>query len=228
MENYRPKYIEFDFAHDNSDMPHSFGSFENAEEAAKFIGSNFVSINQSMTVIRHLDNFEKNEIRKQYSDVLENELPTKEKDLARANIELAQAKKELQIAIENVNAALNKVKALAIEVKHGVTDIKLDELYTYRIAYKSKYYFYTYIDAELRLCAIRDIPESEKGEIWNQLAGNEEFIDNHFGTKSVDEQYLNDEISIAKYAEKITGEKLSEDLKGLLDGKTETQEGTQE
>lgn len=180
-KDYRPAYIEFDFAHDNSNMPESFGEFENAEQAAKFIGANLVSINQGKTVARHMDNFEKNEIRKEYNDILENITPTREKELSKATLEFNEAKRNLDIAKENVNAAINRVKALAIEVKRGTKEIKLDELFTSRVAYRGRYYFYTFIDGSLRLCDIRDIPESEKSEIWNQMAGNEQFIDDHFG-----------------------------------------------
>lgn len=227
-KDYRPKHVEFDFAHDNSNMPESFGEFEAHEQCSKFIGSNLVSINQGMTVARHMDNFEKSEIRKRYNDILENTVPQKEHDLSEANINYLKAKRELEIAKENLNAKMNEAKALAVEVKRGTKEIKLDEMFTSRIAYKGQYYFYTFIDNELRLCAIRHIPESEKGEIWNQMAGNEEFIDNHFGDGAINEKYLKGEIPSSEFAEHVTGEKLSDEMKDFIDGTTETQEGTKE
>jgi len=45
-ENYRPATIEFDVAHDGSNVPESFGEFETAEAAMKFLGTNFTSINR--------------------------------------------------------------------------------------------------------------------------------------------------------------------------------------
>jgi len=83
---------------------------------------------------------------------------------------------------ELVNATVTQVKSLAYTVKRGLIDMRLDDLFTSRIPYKGRYYFFTYIDGQLRLCAIRDIPEEEKSEIWNVMAANEEFIDKKFGS----------------------------------------------
>lgn len=182
-ENYRPANIEFDMAHDGSNMPESFGEFQTAEDVSKFLGNNLVSINHALTVARHMDFKEKTEIRQEYNDILENRLPIYEKELSAANQKLAEAKRVVANAQEMVNAATTEAKSLAIEVKRGVKDIKLDDNYTSRIAYRGRYYFYTYIDGKLQLCAIKDIPESEKSEIWNQMAGNETFIDDNFGKK---------------------------------------------
>jgi hypothetical protein len=183
--NYRPATIEFDVAHDGSNVPQSFGEFTTAEEAAKFLGSNFTSINQALTVSRHMDAKEKTEIRREYNDLLENILPSREKELSAATIEFNAAKKKQGECQELVNATVTEVKSLAMEVKRGLVDIKLDDMHTSRIPYRGRYYFFTYMDKQLKLCAIRDIPEHEKGEIWNAMAANEEFIDNHFADVEV-------------------------------------------
>ena len=58
-----------------------------------------------------------------------------------------------------------------------------DENYTYRIPYRGRYYFYTYIDGSLRLCGLGDIPATEKQEIFNAMANNDNFIDDNFGAE---------------------------------------------
>lgn len=179
-ENYRPANIEFDVAHDGTNIPESFGEFDTAEDAAKFLGKNFTSINQAMTVARHMDQREKQEIRKEYTEILENKLPVYEREMSIAAAEFSDAKKKLADATEMVSATISEAKSLAKEVKRGLVDIRLDDLFTSRIPYKGRYYFFTYIDKRLKLCAIRDIPEHEKGEIWNSMAKNDEFIDNNF------------------------------------------------
>lgn len=179
-ENYRPAVIEFDVAHDGSNVPLSLGDFATAEEAAKFLGANFITVNQALTVSRHMDQREKADIRREYNDLLENILPTREKDLSAATVEFNHAKKVMADAQELVNATVTQVKSLAVEVKRGLVDMKLDDLFTSRVAYKGRYYFFTYIDKQLKLCAVRDIPEHEKTEIWNAMAANEEFIDTNF------------------------------------------------
>ena len=191
-EEYRPAYIEFDVSTDGGNMPESFGSFEDEKAVAEFLGGGLITLNHSLTVSRHMDSREKIEIRNEYNDVLENQLPVHEKNLSIAIHALEDAKRVVKNCTEIVNASMTKVKTLAVEVKHGVIDIKLGDIHTHRIAYRGRYYFYTWIDKQLRLCEIRDIPESEKQEIWNQLEPNERFIDVRFGLPD-DKEILSNE-----------------------------------
>lgn len=185
-ENYRPANIEFDVAHDGSNIPECLGEFESAEEASKFLGNNFTSINQALTVSRHMDQREKIEIRKEYNELLENKLPIYEKELSVVTAEFNDAKRKVANCTEMVNATITEARSLAHEVKRGLVDMRLDDVYTSRIPYRGRYYFFTYMDKQLKLCAIKDIPEHEKGEIWNAMAGNEEFVDNNFSKADVE------------------------------------------
>jgi len=180
QETYRPANIEFNVAHDGSNMPESFGQFKSADEALKFIGANMLSVNQGLTVARHMNVYEKTELRKQYSDMMENIIPLYEKNLSDAEQKMTEAKNNLKRAQEAYDTYISEVKGMAQQVKRGLIDITLDELFTFRIAYSGRYYYYTFIDLQVKLCLIRDIPEYEKTEIWNQMAGNEEFINKKF------------------------------------------------
>ncbi len=184
--NYRPQVIEFDFAHDNSIVPGNLGTFENAEDAAKYLSGSFVVFNQPITVNRVMDFVEKSEIRKEYNELLENKLPIYERDLSTATSEYNDAKKKKDNCTELVNFTITEARSLATEVKRGVVEVHLDELFTYRMPYRGRYYYYTYIDKSLKLCAIKDIPEQEKNDIWNAMASNDRFIDENFRQK--DEQ----------------------------------------
>jgi hypothetical protein len=176
-EFYRPAHIEFQVAHDGSNMPESFGGFETPEEMAKSIGSNLVAVNVALTCNRHLDQKEKLEMREEYQKLLEDIVPVYEKKWSEAEIAFNSAKKALKEAEENYSAEIAKTKELAKQVKRGLTEMDLDEKYTFRIAYNSNYYFYTWIDKQLRLCLIRPIPETEKQDLFNAMASNEHYID---------------------------------------------------
>jgi len=222
-ENYRPAYIEFNVAQDGSSMPENLGTYENEQQISEFFAtSGLITVNHALTVSRHMDMKEKIELRTEYNDVLENQLPIEEKDLSKALHEMEDAKRNVKNCQESVNAAMTKVKSLAVEVKHGVKEMKLDDIYTHRIAYRGRYYFYTWIDKMLRLCAFYDIPESEKGEIWNQMAPNERFIDDNFGNEdeSVDMKYLKGEITSGEYVKEIVPN-ISKTIVDLLDEKKE-------
>lgn len=165
-------------------MPESFGAFANAEEAAKFMGGNLIISNHSITVNRHMDHVEKKLLREQYEDVLENVLPLNEKKLSVATSEATEAKKKEKDAQETVNATITEVKGLAYEVKRGLREMRLDENYTFKVPFRGRFYFYTFIDGNVRLVKINDIPEHEKSEIFNSSASNEDFIETNFGVKN--------------------------------------------
>ena len=177
---YRPAHVEFQTAPDGTNMPESLGKFETPEEMAKFIGGNLTAVNSALTANRHMDNKEKMETRAQYQDLLENIVPVYEKRWSEAEIQFTSAKKALKDAEENYNAEIAKTKELAQSIKRGLVEMNLDEKFTFRIPYMGRYYFYTWVDKELRLCLIRPIPDYEKQDLYNSMATNEEYIDKYY------------------------------------------------
>lgn len=174
-EFYRPANIEFNVAN-SGEVPDNLGFFESSKEANEFISKNLTAVNQKITVCRFMDNFEKNELRKEYSELLETKLPFLEKELQKAAAALSIAKKEAADAQEYVNATTNEAKALAVDVKRGLKDISLDDQFSWRVPFQSRYYFFTFIDNQIKLCKISDIPEKEKEELWNAMSENERFF----------------------------------------------------
>ena len=175
---YRPAHIDFDVAADNNPIPERLGEFEQSEDAEVFMAKNFVTTNNAVTVNRFMDNFEKSELRKKYNDILENLLPVLEQKFRDAMAAFLDAKKEKEDAFEMVSAYTNEAKMTAIEVKRGLVEIKLDEQFTWKLPYKSRFYWFTYIDKEIRLVKITDMTENEKGELFSQGKVNEEVFEN--------------------------------------------------
>ncbi len=183
LENYRPEKIEFNVAHDGSNMPESLGTFETVEEMSKFLGGSLIVVNQALTVSRHMDNIEKKELRDHCQDVMENLVPLFEQKLKEADVALAEAKKAQKDAEERYNSTIADAKDLAREAKRGLREMNLDEKYTFQVPYNGHYYFYTWIDKALRLCLIRTIPDTEKQDLYNAMGGNEAWIDKEFVQK---------------------------------------------
>jgi len=179
-EIYRPANIEFDVAN-SSIMPDNLGLYPTEKEATEFIHKNTDGFNQKITVLRFMDNFEKSELRKDYQDLLELKLPLAQRELMKANGVLEEAKKKAKDAAELVNSTMNEVQAIAHEVKKGVKEISLDDNFTWRLPFHGKYYFYTYMDKQLKLCKVNDIPDHEKTDLFNSTRKNEEFFDVNFG-----------------------------------------------
>ncbi len=177
-KDYLPINVEFDIEEQNL-VPNSLGTFKTLEEVSEFINDKkLVVINQALDVTRLMDNFEKSEIRREYENILENTLPEYERELAEKQAELERAKTAMKQAQENVNAQLNQARTLAAEVKRGVVLIKLDDVRTFRIPVRDKYYLYTFISNELKLCRTENIPEDEKQHVFNSSRNNEEILIN--------------------------------------------------
>jgi len=158
-----------------------------------------------------MDHFEKTEIRKEYSELLEAKLPFLEKELQKASAKLAEIKKEYNEAVEYVNATTNEAKALAVEVKRGVKDISLDDQFSWRVPFEGRYYFFTFIDNQIKLCKISDIPEHEKADLWNAMSNNEAFFTGKTETENEGEKATKEIKKMVKDGTlKITSNKKSE------------------
>ena len=176
--NYRPANIEFNVSNDDTNIPASLGNYDNAEAAINFLKKNFVAENMAITVNRHMDFYEKTELRKKYNDILENRMPLLEQDLRDAVQEYNDAKKAKELAFDYVTAYTNEAKQIAVDVKRALVPIQLDEDFTWRLPYKNRFYFFTYIDKSVRLVRISDMLDSDKTELFSQGKTNEEYFDN--------------------------------------------------
>jgi hypothetical protein len=177
-EFYRPVNIDFKIGSNDTNAPERLGFFKTAEEAQKHMALNFASsMNKPLTAARYMDSIEKEMKRQEYRDTLEDILPNFEKALIQAETQLIEAKKKQKDAEEAYNVTMNHAKELAYEVKRGLQDMDLDEKHTFRIASNGRYFFYTYIDQQLKLAKIMDIPEHEKSDLWNVMAGNQAYFE---------------------------------------------------
>lgn len=173
-ENYRPAHIEFDVAIDEPTVPEHLGTFNSALDAATFMQKNFFSTNQAITVNRHMDMVEKKDMREEYNNIMENLLPKYEQDMRSAIDAFNHAKVVKDNAIQMVDANINEAKAIAQEVKRGLVAMQLDEDFTWKLPYKGRFYFFTYIDKAIRLVKVADIADQERSEIFSQGMVNEE------------------------------------------------------
>ncbi len=169
-QNYRPRYIQFEVA--TNQAPENLGTFENAQAAIKFVADNLICLNEKITASRHMDAFEKDEIRQEYQNLLENKLPFYKKDLQKAEISLKAVKDAVKALSDAVSSIQSEIEGLGVQVKIGTTEINLDDNYTWRVAFNDKYHYYTYIDREIRLAKIKEMTISDKTDIYNDQSKN--------------------------------------------------------
>jgi len=181
LHDYRPANLEFDFPN-NTIVPDDLGTFETAKEVALFVHDNMTAVCKQLTVLRLMDHVEKQELRKEYQDLLEQKLPMQQKDLQKATNEYEEAKKKLSEAKTSVSATMTEIQLLGVQVKRGEKEMTLDEQFTYQVPFENQYMYFSYLDKRLRLVKIKDIPEQEKQDIWAKMSVNDAFFNDNFGT----------------------------------------------
>ncbi|MDY8137601.1 hypothetical protein [Aquimarina sp. 2201CG5-10] len=175
VENtYRPDEVEFTV--ETSQVPSSLGKFKTDKEARVFMSENLLTVQSKITTERFMDQCEIEGLRDQYSDELENNLPSIKAEHFKKIEELERAKQNEKDAKEMVNSSLNKIQQLANEVNDRTTEIELDPAFTWEVVYNGKRFYYTYIDKEIKLAAIRDIPSYEMEDLISSSDKNEEFF----------------------------------------------------
>ena len=197
-QDYRPTDVQFDV--DGGTMPNNISKeFTESKEAVEFMAKYVTSINTKAKVSRLMDSYEKKMIREDYQELLEQKLPMLERELGKAASVLADAKKAYNDAMELVSATTNEAKALALEVKRGIKEMELDDMFTWRIPVGDRYFIYTFIDNQIKLCKVLDIPFNEKNELFNAMHKNAEFFETYYpGGLINDEKFQEKEATVKK------------------------------
>jgi hypothetical protein len=173
VENYRPMFIEF--TAESNDVPKHLNDgkpFESNDAAHKFMNEHFVASSTKFQAERQMDEYEINQLRHQYQEELEEFLPQYKEELKEAEQILAEAKAKRNAAQEAVNACLNKIQQLSVEAQEGVTEMNLDQAFTYEVVYNGKRFYYTIIDKKIQLCGVRDIPMFEADDLLSSSKRN--------------------------------------------------------
>lgn len=177
VNTYVPEIVDFTVSTENEEIPRSLGEFKNQKAVQKFFNdNNFVVMNSKVKATRLMDDIEKNDIRALYIEELEEQEPMLQKRLNDAQIAFDRAKDELSTAKEMVSASTSKVKTYRNEIVAGVTQMELDQSKTFELAFRNQYLYYTFINGELILCKISNIPEYEQNGLLNSSEANVDAI----------------------------------------------------
>lgn len=174
---YLPSKIIFVLNEDllTESFPESFGKFKTVKEIQKFLQShNFITLNPKLEVTREMDEIEVNDLRSMYINELEEIIPELERNALIAQTNFDNAKKHLSEQKERVSASHTKVDMLISEINEGTIGMALDQSRTFELAFQDKYLYYTLINGELVLCHVKNIPEYERGDMFNSTDANQE------------------------------------------------------
>lgn len=181
LQGYIPENIEFvvDDAIMEKFPDHIFDGATDIKEVIKIINENFMAIYPEKEVARRkMDDFEKNEIREEYCQIEENELPDALKEQLDAYDEAKRMKKE---ADENLASVRKRIRDLADRVREGEADYKLSSKNTVRIALCGHYLYYSWVNGKMQLVRGEHIPEWDSRKFWAQDDKNRKAMKELFG-----------------------------------------------
>lgn len=175
VPNYTPEIINFTIKSDT--VPKSLGKFKDEEDARVFMSKNLLAIQSPCIASREMDDVEIADLRKEYSEELEEVLPKLRQDHIKKEQELELAKKIEKDAKEMVSSCLNNIQQLADSVKAGKTLIDLETTNTWQVILDGKKYFFTYVNGEIKLAHIQDVPSFEMNDLISSSGKNAAFFE---------------------------------------------------
>lgn len=176
LKNYAPEQPEFSLPKGVSFPRVIFEGAKNMEDIRKYLSGRFIA--ESMTsakAVRILDSYERASLRANYSELMEDEQPKLEEQLAEIENNCKQVTKE---AKEKLQAVVTQIRDLVWQVKRGTKEVDLPADSTVRIPLDGHYLYYAWINKQFQLCRVDRIPSWEEQNLFaNQETNKEAFLD---------------------------------------------------
>lgn len=174
LKNYAPEQPEFKLPKNVSFPRVIFEGAKNMDEIRKFLSGRFIA--ESMTsakAIRFLDSYERASLRANYSELMEDEQPKLEDQLADIEASCKQLTKE---AKDKLQAVITQIRDLVFQVKRGDKEVDLPADSTVRIPLDGHYLYYAWINNMFQLCRVDKIPSWDEQSLFaNQETNKEAF-----------------------------------------------------
>lgn len=194
LENYiseNPQYVLSDYVREEFPLELDFKSIPNEDlrtkrDAMKFVGKTFTAtFPDAEYVTRLMDDFEKQAIREEYCQLVENQLPERKRQLEEALEEAKRMKKEAE---ELYASALQEVATMAAEVKLGTVETKLKGSDTFTIALAGYYLTYTWNEAKQVFVLAKGYEVQNESDLWSSDENNRAQMLELFGVELAEPQ----------------------------------------
>jgi len=137
--------------------------------------SGFIAVKQkNVKASRIMDADEISEIRAEYGEIAETDLPSLYAELSELESDYKNAKKELEGRISSANT---KFKDLVSVAKKGIKDFDLDYDNTFCISVQKHYLFYTWVNGRFELALVQEIPTYNESDIFNSVETNKKVFE---------------------------------------------------
>ena len=180
MEDYTPQnpqfvlddYVkeEFPLVLDFKKVPYQ--NLETKRDMMRFIGRTFTAtFPETEYATRVMDECEKQAIRADYCQLVENTLPERKRQLDEA---LEEAKRMKKDAEELYASALQEVATMAAEVRMGTVETKLKGSDTFTIALGGYYLTYTWNEEREVFVLAKAYEVTDTSDVWSSDENNRE------------------------------------------------------
>jgi len=135
----------------------------------------FIALQQKDVIAnRVMDTEEISEIRAEYGDIAETDLPSLYEEMGALEAKYKADKKTLEGQISALNT---KFKDLVSFAKRGIRDYNLDYEKTFCISVMKHYLFYTWVNGRFELAMVQEIPNHKGLDIFNSIEKNKEVFE---------------------------------------------------
>ena len=176
LKNYAPQSPEFKLPKNVSFPRVIFEGAKDMDEIRKHLSGKFIA--ESVTnakAVRFLDSYERTSIRANYSELMEDEQPKLETQLAEIEAQCKQLTKDVR---EKLQAVVTQIRDLVYQVKRGEKEVDLPSDTTVKMALCGHYLYYAWIDGRFQLCKVEKIPSWDEQSLFANLETNKQaFLD---------------------------------------------------
>lgn len=189
LEGYMPKnpeYIIDENVREEFPLELDFKTIPNEQlltkrDAMKFIARVFTAtFPEGDYVTRKMDDFEKKNIREEYCQLVENQLPERKRQLEEALEEAKRMKKEAE---ERYASALQEVAAMAAEVRLGTVEQRLKGTDTFCMSLAGYYLTYTWNEEKQVFILAKGYEIEDNSEIFASDENNRKQMLDLFGAE---------------------------------------------
>lgn len=198
----------FDIGEDFAVYPEKiFTGSKSLKEAYKKLDEKCVYLSSNTTVNRKLDEMEIDDIRQNYTSMVENERIEAKSNLMSALTQAEIMKKKIKSDIEEAESILDGVETQINDhvrmIKRGTTEMQLDAEKSFRIALDNKYLYYTWTGDAFSLAKVENMPFIQQGELFSSQSKNQETFTELFGIQFGDSRFEEISITDANFTEFI-------------------------
>lgn len=181
-QKYRPENPQYAISEEFAAFPRELTfAGDTRDEIFKTAMEQLIAEPTTAMVLRMLDETEIEEVRREYTTLLETEMPDEKQVLADLLGEEARIKEEVKAQREVLHSLSQHVDDCIQTIKGGTTAELLDAAQALRVAVDGHYLHYTYEDGRFFLAKVERIPEKDIDSLFVKQTRNREVFIEKFG-----------------------------------------------